>query len=352
MQKEQEKFLNDLIETPSPSGYESPAAKVYRDYIKKYSDEVITDVMGNTTAVLNKDGNPKIMLAGHIDEIGLIVQNIDDCGYIYAREIGGIDPSVFPGKRVKIYAEKGQILGVIGRIAAHMQEKEEQGRASKITDLWIDFGAKDKKEAQKLVRIGDPITIDYGMDKLLGDRYVSRAFDDKIGVFVVAEVMRLLKDKKINACVYGTATTQEETGLRGSRTAAFALKPELGIAIDVTHSMDSPGCNKNKYGNMELGKGPVVMRGASVNPVVEKMLFETAKKAKIEVQTEAGGNGSGTDAFLMQMTGAGMATGLVSIPLRYMHTPIEVLSMKDVEDAAKLIAAFIEGLKPNTDFRP
>jgi len=352
MEKEQFDFLEKLIDAPSPSGYESAAAKVYRDYVKPYCDNVTTDVMGSVVAVKNPGGNPKIMLAGHIDEIGLIIHYIDDKGFLYFQEIGGIDPGVLPGCRVSIYTDKGPITGVIGRTAVHLIEKEDRGKALKLADLWIDIGAKDKKEAQKLVQVGDAATVSYKLEKLQGNLVVSRAFDDKAGVFVIAEVLRLLQGKKINAAVYATATTQEELGLRGARTSAFSIDAEVGIAVDVTHGNDFPTSSKTKHGEVDLGKGPVMTRGANVTPKVEKLLAETAKKNKIPLQVEAQGGGTGTDANIMQMTKSGMATGLISIPLRYMHTPSEILSTEDLDNAAKLIAAFIEQLEPKTDWTP
>jgi len=352
MKKEQFEFLEKLIDAPSPSGYEGPAAKVFRTYVKDYSDEITTDVMGSVIAVRNPSGSPKIMLAGHIDEIGMIIHYIDDKGFLYFQEIGGIDPGVLPGSRVSIYNDKGPITGVIGRTAVHLIEREDRGKALKLSDLWIDIGAKSKADALKLVQVGDAATVSYQMQKLQDNLVVSRAFDDKAGVFVIAEVLRLLKDKKISVAVYATATTQEELGLRGARTSAFTIDAEVGIAVDVTHGNDFPTSSKTKHGEVDLGKGPVMTRGANVTPMVEKLLAAAAKKHDIPLQVEAQGGGTGTDANIMQMTKSGMATGLVSIPLRYMHTPSEVISLDDLENAAKLIAAFIEDLEPETNWTP
>lgn len=352
MKKEQSDFLENLINAPSPSGYEGPAAKVFRNYVKDYADKITTDVMGSVIAVKNPTGSPKIMLAGHIDEIGMIIHYIDDNGFLYFQEIGGIDPGVLPGSRVSIYTEKGPITGVIGRTAVHLIEKEERGKALKLSDLWIDIGAKNKKDALKLVQVGDAATVSYQMQKLQDNLVVSRAFDDKAGVFVIAEVLRLLKGKKIGAAVYATATTQEELGLRGARISAFSIDAEVGIAIDVTHGNDFPTSSKTKHGEVDLGKGPVLTRGANVTPAVEKMLISTAKKHNIPLQIEANGGGTGTDANIMQMTKSGMATGLISIPLRYMHTPSEVISTEDLENAARLIARFIEELESGTNWTP
>lgn len=352
MNKEQLNFFQNLIDAPSPSGYEWPAQKIYRGYLKKYADEIKTDVMGSVIAIKNPKGSPKIMLAGHVDEIGLIVHYIDENGYLYFQQIGGVDPQVLPGTRILIHTESGPITGVAGRKAIHQLEEEERKKELKLADLWIDIGAKNKKEAEKLVRLGDPATVSYGFEMLQGDRGTSRGFDDKAGVFVVAEVMRLVSGKKIAAALYSTSTTQEELGLRGARTSAYAIDAEVGIAVDVTHGNDYPGSSKQKFGETEIGKGPVLTRGANINPVVEKMLIRIAEKRKIPYQIEASGCGTGTDANIMQMTKSGMATGLVSIPLRYMHTPSEVVSLTDIENTAKLVAAFVEELKPDTDWTP
>lgn len=352
MKKEQTEFFTKLIDAPSPSGYEAPAAKVYKEYIMQFADEITTDVMGSVIAVKNPKGTPRVMLAGHIDEIGMIIHYIDEQGFLYFSEIGGVDPGVLPGSRVSIYSDQGIVVGVIGRTAIHQLEKEERGKALKLSELWIDIGAKDKKEAEKLVRIGDPVTVSYGFENLKNNLAVSRGFDDKAGVFVIAEVMRLLADKNIKPAVFATATTQEELGLRGARTSAFSIDAQVGIAVDVTHGNDYPGVSKSKFGQIDLGKGPVITRGANVTPKVEKMLIELAEKNKIPYQIEAIGHGTGTDANIMQMTRNGMATGLVSIPLRYMHTPSEVVDTADLENAAKLIAAFVEALDEKLDWTP
>ncbi len=352
MKTEQYNFLENLINAPSPSGYEGAAAKVYRDYVKKYADEVTTDVMGSVIAVKNPSAGSKVMLAGHIDEIGMIIHYIDDKGFLYFQEIGGIDPSVLPGARVDIHTSKGFVRGIIGRTAIHMLEREERGKALKLSDLWIDIGAKDKKEAEKLVTIGDAATVSYGLEKLLGNKILSRAFDDKAGVFVIAETLRLLVDKKIAVSVSAVATTQEEVGRRGARTAAFNVDAEVGIAVDVCHGIDYPTANKSKNGDIELGRGPVILRGANATPKLAEILIETAKKNKIPYQIEAGGGDSGTDAFIMQLNKSGMATAVVSVPVRYMHTPGEVADSEDMENAAKLVATFIEVLSAKTDWTP
>lgn len=352
MQKEQYDFLEKLIAAPSPSGYEWPAAQVYRDYISKYADKVETDVMGSVLASKNPAGKVKLMLAGHVDEIGLIVHYIDDKGFVYFHEIGGVDPSVLPGARVDVHTKKGVIRGIIGRTAIHLLEKEERGKNLKLSDLWIDLGAKDKKEAEKLVSVGDPITISLGLEKLLGSTVLSRAFDDKAGVFVIAETLRLLKGKDIAASVVAVATTQEETGRRGARTSSFNLDAEVGIAVDVCHGIDYPSASKSKFGDVDLGKGPVILRGSNANPKLTDLIIKIAEKNKIPYQLEARGGDSGTDAFIMQLNKSGMATAVISVPVRYMHTPGEVSNTDDMENAAKLIAAVATELKPGMNWIP
>jgi putative aminopeptidase FrvX len=352
MKKEQYDFLEKLIDAPSPSGFEALAQKVYRSYAGKYADKIETDVLGSVIATKNPVGKTGVMLAGHIDEIGLIIHYIDDKGFLFFDEIGGVDPAVLPGTRVEIHASKGPVRGLIGRTAIHMQEKEERGKPLKLSELWIDIGARDKKDAEKLVEIGDPVTVSYGLERLMGNKVLSRAFDDKAGVFVIAETLRLLEGKKIEVSVSAVATTQEEVGRRGARTAAFNIDAELGIAVDVCHGIDYPSASKQKDGDIELGKGPVILRGANATPKLADMLINIAKKNKIPYQIQARGGDSGTDAFIMQLNKSGMATAVVSIPLRYMHTPGEVADTEDMENAAKLIATFIEQLKPKTDWTP
>jgi len=352
MKKEQYDFLEKLVDAPSPSGFEAPAQRVYREYVGKYADKVETDVLGSVIATKNSAGKTGVMLAGHIDEIGMIIHYIDDKGFLFFSEIGGVDPSVLPGARVEIHTSKGPIRGLIGRTAIHLLDKEERGKNLKLSELWIDIGAKDKKEAEKLVTIGDPVTVSYGLEKLTGNKVLSRAFDDKAGVFVIAETLRMLEGKKLDVSVSAVATTQEEVGRRGARTAAFNLDTEIGIAVDVCHGIDYPTASKSKFGDIELGKGPVILRGANATIKLADMLIETAKKNKIPYQLEARGGDSGTDAFIMQLNKSGMATAVVSVPLRYMHTPGEVADTEDMENAAKLIALFLESLKSGVNLTP
>jgi putative aminopeptidase FrvX len=347
-------FLAKLIEVPSPSGFEQPAARIYDSYCREFADKVETDIMGSTIAVLNPKGQPKVMLSGHIDEIGFMVTTIDKKGFISFRTIGGMDMHLVPGKRVHIHSKKGRIPGIIGRKAIHMTEPDERKKVGEVHSFWIDIGAKSDKAAGKLVEIGDPVTFVDTIEKLQGDLVAGRGFDDRIGAFVVAETLRLLKAKKaqLKAGVYGVASVQEEVGLRGAKTAAYGVDPLVGIAIDVGFATDHPGIDTKRYGEYALGKGPIIARGANINPKVYELLVKAAKKKKIPHQIQGIPGGTGTDANAIQLTRAGVAAGLLSVPLRYMHTPVEVLALKDLDNTAKLLAEFILMVDGKTDFIP
>lgn len=352
MKKASLDFLKDLLEQPSPSGFEQPVQKVWRRQMKRYADEVYTDVHGNAIAVLNPRGKPRVMLAGHCDEVGFMVNFINDEGFIYFAAIGGVDAGLVSARRVKIFTEKGVINGVVGRKAIHMMDQEERKKVPEMHKLWIDIGAKDKKEAEKLVSIGDPIIFNVGFEMLRNDLAVSRGFDDRIGSFAVAETLRILVGKKPKAAVYAVSTVQEELGMRGARTSAFGIDPDVGIAVDVGNASDFPGADKQKAGEMKLGMGPVIVKGANINPVVGKGLLAAARKSKIPFQTLGAPRATGTDANAMQINRAGVAAGLVSVPNRYMHTPVEMISLNDLDSTSKLIAAYIMGLTAKTDFTP
>jgi putative aminopeptidase FrvX len=352
MRKESLEFLTELVETPSPSGFEQPAMGVFRRYVQPYAASVQTDVMGNCTATLNPKGSPCVMLAGHCDQIGFIVNYITDKGFIHFRTIGGVDPTVAVSQRALISGDKGPVEGVVGRKAIHLMDPDDRKLVPKLHDLWIDIGAKSKADALKRIAIGDSGVFVQSFAELANKTAVSMAFDDKIGSYVVAETIRLLADRKIKACVKGVATVQEEVGLRGATTSAYSAEAQVGIAIDVGFAVDHPGVEKKKVGDLALHKGPMVCRGANINPVVFDMLVKTAKALKVPYQIEVAPGGTGTDANVMQLSRAGMATGLISVPLRYMHTPCEMLSIADVDNTCKLLAGFIERIAPKTDFTP
>ncbi len=353
MRKESLAFLESLMTTPSPSGFEQPVQRLVRETVSEWADEVRTDVHGNVIAVKNPGAEPRVMLAGHCDQIGFMVQHITDEGYVHFSAIGGVDTALVPGSRVHIWTKDGPVLGVVGRKAIHLMKPEERKKGEvELNKLWIDIGAKSKKEALKRVQIGDPITFDLRMDRLSGDLVTAPAFDDKSGAFVVMEVLRRLRRRKIDCSLHSVSTVQEEVGLRGATTSAYGINPLVGIAVDVTHASDYPGADKSLTGEVKLGEGPTIARGANINPVVFDLLVQTADDKKIPYQLEAAPRATGTDANVMQISRAGVAAGLVSIPNRYMHTQVEVVSLRDLENAAKLLAETVVRIDEKMDFTP
>jgi endoglucanase len=352
MEREAKKFFKALVESPSPSGFEQPAQEVYRNFVKDYADEVKTDVHGNVIALKKGKGKLKVMVVGHSDEIGLMVNYIDNNGYIRFLPIGGVDTSLLPGLRVNIYHGKKMYRGVIGKKPIHLLKPEERNRAAKISDLWIDFGAKDKKDAEKKVSVGDPITFSPGMEMLSRDLVTTKATDNKAGVFIVGYLLKELANEEINVNLYSVSSVQEEIGLRGATTSAYGINPDVGIAIDVTHATDYPHMSKELLGDISLGKGPVISVGANINPKVFELLKKAAENIKLDYQIEAAPRGTGTDANVIQTTRSGVAAGLISIPNRYMHTPNEVISLKDLESSVKLLKEFVKIIDDKTDFIP
>ncbi len=345
-------FLQQLVDTPSPSGFEQPAQRVVREYVSGFADEVRTDVMGNVIAAVNPGGKPRVMLAGHCDEIGFMVRYIGDDGFIHFAPIGGVDAHLVPGQRVYIHGRGGPVLGVVGKKAIHLMEPEDRKKVLKFHQQWIDIGAKDRKQAEKLVAVGDPVTFAVGFARLQGDLAVARGFDDKMGAFVVMEALRIASRRKLKCALVAVSTVQEEIGLRGATTSAFSVAPEVAVAVDVTHGTDHPDVDKKRFGEVKLGGGPVLHRGANMNPVVTERLVKAAAAKKIPYQMLGVPGASGTDAWAMQLSRGGVATGLVSVPLRYMHTPVEVLNLKDLTAAAELLAAFAAGLDESVNFIP
>ncbi len=353
MRKESVNFLRDLVAAPSPSGFEGPAQKVWMDRTAPFADEVKVDVHGNAIAVLNPGGSPRIMLAGHTDEVGFMVKYISDEGFISFATIGGVDIHLAPARRVAIHSDKGPVIGVVGKKPIHLMDP--QNRANQKLEwhqLWIDIGAKDRKEAEKKVALGDAVTFLDGFEILSGDCVIGRGFDDKAGSFTVSEVLRLLKGKTIKAAVFAVSTVQEELGLRGAKTSAHGIDPDIGIATDVTFASDHPDTDKKQLGEISLGKGPVIARGPNINPRVYSRLVKLAQAGKIPYQVEASPRATGTDANVIQMTRSGVAAALVSIPNRYMHTPVEMVNLVDMENTARLLAAYIESLEPGEDLTP
>ncbi|MEN6406013.1 MAG: M42 family metallopeptidase [Thermoguttaceae bacterium] len=347
-------FFKTLLETPSPSGYESGVQRIVRDFAADFADEIRTDLHGNVILAKNPDAPLRAMLAGHCDQIGLIVQHIDDDGFLYVQPIGGWDPEMLIGQRMSVWTADGPVFGVIARKPIHLLTEEERKQVPKIKDLWLDIGASNKEEAQQLVRIGDAVTVELGFHELRNRLAVSPAMDDKAGCWVVCEAMRRAcrSGKKLRCGLYAVSTVQEELGLRGARTSAFGIDPQVGVAVDVTHATDCPTIEKKEEGDVRLGRGPVIHRGPNMNPKVVEHLMDAAESHQIAYQLAASARATGTDANVMQVNRAGMATGLVSIPNRYMHSPVEMISLDDIDHAADLLARFVEGLSDAAEFTP
>jgi putative aminopeptidase FrvX len=343
-------FLKRLLGTPGPSGNEGAAAKVWREEAERFA-EVRGDRMGNSFATLNAGGSPRVMFSGHIDEIGLMITHIDEQGLLRFTGVGGWDPQVLVGQRVRIQTADGEVPGVIGKKAIHLMESEERKKVSQVKNLWIDIGAKDGDEAKGIVRVGDVGVLDQDLLELPNGRIASRSLDNRMGAFVVLEALRLLSEEdNLDAEVVAVASVQEEIGLYGARGAAFGLDPDAAIAVDVTHATDTPGVSKNENGDHPLGSGPVIGRASNLSPIVSEGLIAAAEEEGIAYTLEADSRSTGTDADAIQFTRAGIATGLVSCPNRYMHSPNEIVDLKDLENCARLISAYVKKLDANTDF--
>jgi endoglucanase len=344
-------FLKRLLSTPGPSGYEEAAAKVWREEAAAFAEEVRGDRMGNSFATIGAGSSPRVMLAGHIDEIGLMITHIDDNGLLRFTGVGGWDSQVLVGQRVRLQTGGGEVAGVIGKKAIHVMEPDERKKVSEIKSLWIDVGAKDADEAKEMVRVGDAGVLDQDLVELPNGRVASRSVDNRMGAFVVLEALRLLSEEEnLGAEVVAVACVQEEIGLYGARGAAFGLDPDAAIAVDVTHATDTPGVSKNENGDHSLGSGAVIARATNISPVVSEGLIAAAEAEGIPYTLQADSRSTGTDADAIQFTRAGIATGLVSCPNRYMHSPNEIVSVDDVESCARVISAYVKTLGADTDF--
>lgn len=352
MEAAAKEFFKQILETPSPSGYEQPVQELVRQYVAEFADEVRTDLHGNVIACCNPGADLRVMFAGHADQIGLLVTHISEDGFIYTNTIGGWDPQQLIGQRMTIYTESGPIPAVIARKAIHLLDQDERKQVVKAKDLWLDIGAEDRDEAAKVIRIGDPVTLELGYQEMRNDLANSPGMDDKTGLWVCMEALRRAKEKGLNISLYAVATVQEEVGLRGARTSAYGVDPHAGIAVDVTHATDCPTIDKNQEGDIKLGGGPVVYRGPNMNPIVVDRLRTAADEADLPCQWGAIGRGTGTDANAIQLSRAGVAAGLVSVPNRYMHSAVEMISLKDIDMCADLLATFASQLDGNVDFTP
>lgn len=345
-------FLKRILATPSPSGYEGPVQSLVREYVAGFADRVTTDVHGNVIAVKNPDAPLRVMLAGHCDQIGLLISHVDAEGFVYVQTIGGWDPMQLIGQRLTVWASNGPVQGVIARKPIHLLTDDERKQVPKSKDLWLDIGAKNKDEALAMVRIGDPVTLALGYTELPNGRACSPAMDNKSGLWVVIEALRRAAAKGVRCGLYAVSTVQEEIGLRGAKTSAHGIDPHVGIAVDVTHATDCPTIDKKEQGEVILGGGPVVYRGPNMNLKVTERLLDVAAKADIRVQLAAIGRATPNDANMLQITRSGVATGLVSIANRYMHSAVEMISLDDIDRAADLLCEFAVGLEGDVDFTP
>ncbi|MDR1775112.1 MAG: M20/M25/M40 family metallo-hydrolase [Actinomycetes bacterium] len=347
-------FLKELVEAPSPSGFEEPAAAVYRSYLEPLADCVETNVLGSVHAKLagTVPGAPSVVLAGHIDEIGMMVNYITDEGYITFVSIGGVDAAVLPALRVDVHTADGPLLGVLGRKPYHILEREDREKVTKMDKLFIDLGLP-ADEVKRRVKVGDPITIHVGMEKFGDDLIVSRALDDKMGAWIAARVLEEVKRAGGPAGdLIVAGTIQEEIGLRGGQTSAYAIDPDIFIAVEVGHATDYPDIDNRKFGQMKVGFGPCFGRGANINKEVLRRLEAAAAAEGLDYQINAEPSGTGTDANTAQISRGGIATALVSIPNRYMHTPTEVVSLRDLDACVRILTRFVLDLTADVNLIP
>lgn len=351
MNDELYRFLTELLATPSPSGLEKNVQLLFINFMRNYIDDITIDIHGNVIVYKKGNSRKKIMLISHADEIGLMIKYIDNNGFIYFREIGGIDSSLLPGLKVDIHNKKRKIVGIIGKQPIHMLSNENK-EVPKIENLWIDIGAKNKEEALVFVSIGDYITFSSSIDRLSNNLLAAKSIDNKIGLAIIGGVMQQIYDTDLNCDLYVVSSVQEEIGGRGAITATFGINPDIGIAIDVTHATDYPSISQEKYGEIKLNGGVVIPIGANINNTINDIFMKIAEQFNMKYQTEAVPNATGTDANAIQITRAGIATGLLSIPCRYMHTPNEIVSLEDAESAILLLSEFCKSISKETSFIP
>ena len=342
-------LLDALLRAPGPSGYEGPAAAVWREAAS--FAELSTDGIGSSIArVGDEEAKPLLAIVGHIDEIGLVVTHIDEKGFAYFAPIGGWDPQILVGQRVQVQGRDGPVEGVVGRRPIHLLKEEQRKKVVELRELHIDIGAEDRDAASELIRVGDPAVVDAEPVRLAGNRLASRSMDNRIGAYVALEALRRCHERgSVTGSMAAVAAVQEEIGLFGARTSAFALRPDVAVAVDVTHATDAPGIDEKETGSHALGSGPVIGRGSTLSPRVFELLVAAAEEAGIEHTIEASGRGTHTDADAIQISRTGIPTGTVSIPLRYMHSPVELVDLDDLEATVELITAFAASLDADVD---
>lgn len=341
-------FLETFLQATGPTGFERDAVKVWVDQARSFADQVYTDHHGNGYATINVGASPKVMFSGHVDEIGVIVSYIDDGGMAYLQNLGGWDTQVLVGQRLRFLGVKGEVLGVVGRKPIHLLEGDERDKTPKLKDLYVDIGAKDKKEAEEWLEVGSIGVIDQPPKYLLGRRMVSKAIDNRIGAFVVLEALRSCKEWGVQTEITAVASVQEEIGAYGARTAAFKLQPDSALIVDVTPCSKQVGVDPKQTGEGALGAGAVLDVGPFVHPKILRQLRDLAGQAEIPYKLAVHGRSSGTDTDEIAVVREGIPCGLISVPNRYMHSPSEMIDLGDVEQIIKLFALY--GQNPSSDF--
>lgn len=355
MRSQSLEFLKAIVDAPSPSGFEEPVAELFRNYVRPWTDRLSTDISGNVIAAINPDAAVRVMLAAHMDEIGFIVHHISEYGLLHFGPVGGNDGGVAVGQRVWVRGRERTIPGVVGYKAVHLMDMQEVREKPEIKNLWIDIGASSKEEAEALVDLGSCATLDNGFQALHGNYAAGRAFDNKLGLLIVAETLRALREGRgphPEVGIFAVATTQEEIGSRGAKTAAFAIDPRTALAVDMGQAKDYPGVIKRQVGEFALGRGVGISRGANTNAKVFDILRSAAEEEGIPYQVTVAPGQSPTDERQLQVNRGGVASGLIEIPLRYMHTPSEVACLDDVESAIRLMTAYCRRITPDTNFVP
>lgn len=353
MDKEGRNFLYELLEISAPTGAEQRVQRHLYKWAESFAHEIHRDFHGNMAVVINPNASRRVMLAGHCDRIGFMVMEIDESGYLRMDQLGGLDMKVVPGAEVVIHGRDGNIPGVFGYTATHYQGKDDREKTPKLEDLWVDIGAKDQEEAEKLLRLGAYATFKPRVVELLNGKIAAPAIDNTVGLWAVMETARRLADADLDVALYCVSTVQEEIGSRGAESAARAIVPHIAVAVDTTLALDDPSKpDKKTSPKTRLGQGPTISHGPNTNPAVELLFENVATDNKIPYQKEAHADLEGNDSKSMQVAGSGAAAASIGIPIRNMHTGVEVVTLSDVEDAAQLLTEFVRAIKPDMDFRP
>jgi endoglucanase len=338
----QKQFLISLLDTPAPSGHEEPVQEIWKNEVSSFCSTITKDVHGSLVAAMNPGMEKSILIVGHSDEIGLIINYINDDGFLFVRPIGGVDANVLSSHRARVITKKGFVHGAIGKTSIHLLSAQQRDKKAELNDVWIDIGAKNRKDAEKYVSIGDPVVFGDNFQELTNDVAMARCWDNRVGVYVVAETLRKLsKVNRLNKTVYGVSSVQEETGVWGASNAAYNLNPTAAIAIDVMPCTDQPEVSKEKFGETKVGKGPVITKGVRTNNKMSAELIAIAAKKKIPYQVDVDYGHTWTDADPISQSRGGIPIGVVSLATRYLHTSVETLSLKDIDQSIDLLTEYI-----------